>query len=192
MNTTQENRQLKIATPLGEDYLLLQKITFTEGLSKLFEGELELWHDEGIAESPTFINPEKILGKPVTVGIEQRDGVTRYFCGIINEFEQGGSDQRFSVYHARLVPHIWMLTQNLQSRIFQNISVPDILRKLFSAFVRAAKLLRAVPGNRFRLYLAADGRGRNLLLLRAHGKDAQDDYRRHAAVASLLPVEIGD
>lgn len=135
MKTTQDYRQLKIATPLGEDYLLLQKMTFAEGLSRLFEGELELWHDELEAgHEPTFINPEKILGKPVTICIEQRDGVSRYFCGIVNEFEQGGRDTRFSVYHARIVPHIWMLTQNLQSRIFQNISVPDILRRILSGF----------------------------------------------------------
>src|SRR5215204_6825709 len=106
MNATQDNRQLKIATPLGEDYLLLQKITFTEGLSKLFEGQLELWHDEGSAETPTFIDPEKILGKPVTVAVEQRDGTRRNFCGIIVEFEQGTCDQRFSVYHARMAPHV--------------------------------------------------------------------------------------
>ncbi len=134
MNTTQENRQLKIATPLGDDFLLLQKINFSEGLSKLFEGKLELWHDEELNDTPTFINPEKILGKAVTVGVEQRDGTMRYFCGIVNEFEQGVCDQRFSVYHARMVPHIWMLTQNLQSRILQNLSVPDILRKLLNGF----------------------------------------------------------
>ena len=49
MKTTQNERLLKIATPLGEDFLLLQRMTFTEGLSRLFEGELELWHDEGEA-----------------------------------------------------------------------------------------------------------------------------------------------
>ncbi|MBX7169752.1 MAG: type VI secretion system tip protein VgrG [Pyrinomonadaceae bacterium] len=141
MKTTQNERLLKIATPLGEDFLLLQRMTFTEGLSRLFEGELELWHDEGEAGyEPTFINPERILGKPVTIRIEQNDGVSRYFCGIINEFEQGGRDNFYSVYQARIVPHIWMLTQNLQSRIFQNISVPDILRKLLNWFDCAFEL----------------------------------------------------
>ncbi|MBS1792235.1 MAG: type VI secretion system tip protein VgrG [Acidobacteria bacterium] len=135
MNTTQNDRQLKIATPLGEDFLLLQKITFSEGLSRLFEGELELWRDEGEAgREPTFVDPEKILGKPVTVCLEQRDGVRRYFCGIVNEFEQGVRDMRFSVYHARVVPHVWMLTQTRQSRIFQNLSVPDILRRILGGF----------------------------------------------------------
>jgi type VI secretion system secreted protein VgrG len=136
MRTTQDNRQLKIITPLGEDFLLLQKISFTEEISKLFHAELELWHDDldQGGEEATFISPEKILGKPVTVRIETPDGTGRYFCGIVSEFGQGERRNRFSVYHARVVPHVWMLTQNRQSRIFQNMSVPDILRRLLEGF----------------------------------------------------------
>ena len=135
MPITQEGRQLKIATPLGEDYLLLQRLAAKEGLSQLFEYELELLHEENEADDkPTFIDPNKILGKAVTIRIELRDGTERYFCGIVNQFAQGQRDDRFSYYQAVVVPHIWVLTQNLKSRIFQNLSVPDILKKVFAGF----------------------------------------------------------
>jgi type VI secretion system secreted protein VgrG len=82
----------------------------------------------------TFIDPHKLLGKAVTISVEQRNGEKRYFCGIVNEFTQGNRDKRFSYYQASVVPHIWMLTQNRQSRIFQNKSIPEILRKVFEGF----------------------------------------------------------
>ena len=45
MATTQRKR-LIISTPLGEDYLLINQIAVTEGLSRLFSYEVELLHEE--------------------------------------------------------------------------------------------------------------------------------------------------
>lgn len=135
MTIIQENRQLNISTPLGENFLLLQKLSAREEISSLFQYELELWHEEAEENGePTYIDPKKILGKPVTILIKQADGTERYFNGVVNEFAQGGRSKRFSIYQATVVPQIWILTQNFQSRIFQQISVPDILRKIFKGF----------------------------------------------------------
>ena len=120
MAVTQDNRQLKIATPLGDDYLLLQRIVASKELSQLFHYGLELWHEETEEnDEPTYIDPAKILGKPVTICIRQLDGTLRYFNSVINEPAQGGRSKRFSTYQATVAPQIWVLTQNAQSRIFQ-------------------------------------------------------------------------
>jgi type VI secretion system secreted protein VgrG len=45
---------------------------------------------------------------------------------------QGGRDQTMTRYSMTVVPKFWLLTQCFQSRIFQQISVPDILRKVLT------------------------------------------------------------
>jgi len=135
MSTTQDNRLLAIYTPLKKDFLLLEQISGTEGISELYHFDVELLHEEDDPGSkPTIVAPESIIGQGVTVTISQKDGTLREITGIVNRFSQGARDARFSFYSATIVPHVWVLTQKFQSRIFQNISVPDILRRVFSDF----------------------------------------------------------
>ncbi|MBK7707910.1 MAG: hypothetical protein IPJ30_19710 [Acidobacteria bacterium] len=57
--TTQDNRLLSIATPLGKDYVLISKFTATEGISQLFRIEAELLHEENdVSFTPTKIDPQ--------------------------------------------------------------------------------------------------------------------------------------
>ena len=35
-------------------------------------------------------------------------------------------------YRAELVPKLWLLTKKVRSRIFQHLTIPDILRKVFN------------------------------------------------------------
>jgi len=135
MATTQDKRLLAINTPLGKDFLLLNKISGTEGLSGLYYFDLDLLHEENESDfQSTTIDPGSLIGHGVRITIDQRDGTHREITGIVSQFAQGARDTRFSFYSARVVPHVWVLTQKFQSRIFQNLSVPDILRIVFSGF----------------------------------------------------------
>jgi len=135
MATTQDNRLLRIATPLGKDYLLLDNFKASEGLSQLFSISAELLHEEtDNSFNPTIIDPKNIIGKGVTISVGSPDGTTRDFSGMVNSFMQGNRHVRFSHYSITIVPHIWLLTQNSQSQIFQQMSVPDILKKVFTGF----------------------------------------------------------
>ncbi|HSI88201.1 MAG TPA: type VI secretion system tip protein TssI/VgrG [Pyrinomonadaceae bacterium] len=135
MATTQDNRLLKIATPLGKDYLMLNSFTAREGLSELFTIDAELVHEESEAAfNPTVVDPKDLLGKGVTITVESTEGTVRDFSGMVNRFTQGNRDVRFSYYNISVVPHVWVLTQNIQSQIFQQISVPEILKKIFQGF----------------------------------------------------------
>ena len=126
---------MRIATPLGKDFVLISTFTATEGLSQLFNIEVELLKEEaepGI--TPTLIDPKSLIGKGVTITVETEEGTYRHFSGMVNRFSQGNRDVRFSYYNINVVPHVWMLTQNIQSRIFQQISVPEILKKVLKGF----------------------------------------------------------
>lgn len=131
MAYTQENRLITIDTPLGKDVLLLTGFSGTEGISNLFSFELDMVSEN---HSITF---KDIIGKSVTVSITLPEGDKRFFSGIISRFSQGsgggeaGGDPRFSYYTATMVPWLWLLTRTADSRIFQKLSVPDIVEKVF-------------------------------------------------------------
>jgi len=135
MKTTQKGRLLYLETPLGEEYLLINKVTGSEAISELFHYELEMLHEEN-EESyrPTPIDPKKLLGKPLIVQTKQDDGGERFFNGLCIAFHQGKRDPRFSFYRATIVPDVWLLTKTRQSRIFQNKSVTDILKTVLEGF----------------------------------------------------------
>ncbi len=120
---TQTHRPLAVTTPLGPDKLLLTAFRGTEALSQLFSFQLEL-----LAETGTDIAFDKLLGQPVSVRLDLPGNKKRFFCGICVRFSQGETDATFTTYQLEMVPHFWMWTKNVQSRIFQHVSVPDILK----------------------------------------------------------------
>jgi type VI secretion system secreted protein VgrG len=135
MATTQKNRLLSITTPLGEDFLLINRLTASEEISSLFSFEVELLHaEEQPGYEATAVDEKAILGQSVTIEINQRDRTKRSLSGMVNRFSYGHRDTRFSYYHATIVPRIWLLTQINQSRIFQHKTVPDILSEVFEGF----------------------------------------------------------
>lgn len=136
MPTTQEGRLLKLTTPLGEDVLMIKKLRASEGLNRLFQFEIDIVHDHEteMSDEPMIADVEKLLGQPMTVRVSQTDGTERFFNGICARFHQGNRKDRYTKYHAVVVPKLWLLTQKIQSRIFQNNNVPDILREVFKGF----------------------------------------------------------
>ena len=136
MAITQVARLLSVAVEqLPPQYLLIENLFAREGLSQLFELQLELLHEETKeGHKPTVVDPHSVLGKPMTVSVLQYDGTQRFFSGICSRFTQGQRDQWFTHYTATVVPAVWALTQVARSRIFQNISVDKILKKIFEDY----------------------------------------------------------
>jgi len=135
MATTQDDRLLKIETPLGKDFLLLNKFYAAEKLSGLFEYSVELLHEENEdGHEPTDVDVPAILGQGVTITVSQDDGISSTFTGVVNYFAKRNRNTRFSFYEATIVPHIWLLTQKSQSRIFQHKSAQEILEEVFDGF----------------------------------------------------------
>src|SRR5579864_8837915 len=132
MAITQQDRLLKITTPLGGDFLLLMDFHGEEGISRLFQFDLNLGHEESQVETkPTIVDFDSIVGKNVTVRIALPDGGERFINGHIVSFGQGGRDGKFSYYRAILVPWLWFLSRDSDCRIFQNMTVPEILKQVF-------------------------------------------------------------
>jgi type VI secretion system secreted protein VgrG len=121
-----ETSLFTLTTPLGPDKLLLKGFKGSEGMSRLFRFDLEL-----LSTDPN-IDYTQIIGKSVTIAVTQADGTPRYFNGIISRFGQAGADETFTSYHAEMVPWLWLLTRTADCRIFQNMTIPDIIKKIFT------------------------------------------------------------
>lgn len=123
-------RTITFTSPVGEDILLPESFQGTEGLSQLFDFQLEL-----LAESGAKIDPKSIVGQKVTVGL-QVIGASgqRYVNGLVASLSRSDSDTQFDTYRARIVPALWLLTLNTNCRIFQSKSVIDILKAVFQPY----------------------------------------------------------
>ncbi|REJ75583.1 MAG: type VI secretion system tip protein VgrG [Acidobacteria bacterium] len=133
---TQENRLLSIATKLPYDTLLIDYFECREALSELFEIKVELLKEEDHEDRFKFtaLSMDQLLGQRASIKIEQEDGGKRHFTGIFKDFRLVGRQHTYTRYEATIVPNIWRLTKIFRSRIFQHMSVPDILNEVFDGY----------------------------------------------------------
>ncbi|MBK9136411.1 MAG: type VI secretion system tip protein VgrG [Betaproteobacteria bacterium] len=112
--------------PLPADDLRFESMTATQALSALEAIEVTL------VSSKPDIAAEKLLGEPAGVTVALREGGKRFFNGIVARFAVGkGSRGRHYRYHATLRPWLWFLTRTSDCRIFQDMTVPEIVEKVF-------------------------------------------------------------
>src|SRR5262245_52168837 len=117
-------RVMEITTPLGAD-LLFRGMHGREEMSRLSEFQLDL------LSLKSDIKIDGILGKNVTVKVALPDDSTRYFNGFVTRFSAGGRLGRYYRYYAVMNPWLWFLTRTSDCRIFQDMTVPDIIKKVF-------------------------------------------------------------
>ena len=127
MSYSQAGRRLTVTTPLGENVLLVDGLTGHESISKLFSFRLGC-----LAENTQKVAFDALLGQKITVAISLPGGGQRHINGVCRRVAQGARDAVFTRYQLEIVPQLWLLSKKTQSRIFQHVSVPDILRKVFA------------------------------------------------------------
>ena len=127
MAISQRHRHLSVQTVLG-DSLAVASFTYTEQLGRLFSGELDL-----ISESAD-VDFDKLVGTPVTVCVQDSDGVPRYFNGIASRFIHTGWSGRYASYRLTLVPTMWLLSRTSDCRIFQDQTIPQILKTVLEQY----------------------------------------------------------
>ncbi|HKA43801.1 MAG TPA: type VI secretion system tip protein TssI/VgrG [Burkholderiales bacterium] len=133
---TGKHRFAQINTQLGADVLLLARVSGKEELGRLFEYDLEL-----LSERAT-IKPEDLLGTNVTLMFETEDhSAPRYLNAYVTRFCEAGEKQSaaFSsghayAYRATLRPWLWFATRRSDCRIFNDKSVPDIVKEVLGIY----------------------------------------------------------
>jgi type VI secretion system secreted protein VgrG len=132
MADLQKNKICRLKTPLAEDLLLVGRLKGREGISELFHFELDL------VSPDTAVGFQDVIGKKVTVEIELKEGRMRHINGFVSRFCQIDSPdipldtaEITASYWMEIVPWFWFLTRRKDCRIFQNMTVPDIVKEVF-------------------------------------------------------------
>lgn len=134
MPYTTSRRMFLLSTPLGEDALLIQQFEGREAMSRLFEFSLLMVSEDDA------ITAADLVGKRVSLRIETAED-ERFWLGMVSSFERvarvpdpGGSEAELTSYRCEVVPWLWLLTLQKDTRIFQDQSVPDIIETLLGEF----------------------------------------------------------
>ncbi len=127
----QANRQMAVETALGGDKLLMTGMHGSEALGRLFQFELDLFTEGGQPAAA-----KDLLGTNITVRLLAGNKTTRYFNGFVSRFVLTAVDQAKGAniiysYRVTLVPWLWFLTRTAGCRIFQEKTVPDIIKSVF-------------------------------------------------------------
>ena len=116
-----------------EESLSVRQFSVHEEMSELFTASI--W-----ARSPDDdIDFETIVGKAASFrlsnGVKGGGVDARTFTGIVNHMEQVQIESSgLSTYFLTIVPRLWLLTQRTNHRLFQHLSIPDIVQKLLAAW----------------------------------------------------------
>jgi len=116
---------ITLKSPLPAGDLLFESMAVSEGLSTL--GEMHL----GLISPKGDLKAEDLLGKAMTVTLAMRDDAKRFFHGYVTRFAIAAHRGRYFAYQASVRPWLWFLTRTTDCRIFQDASVPDIVKKVF-------------------------------------------------------------
>ncbi len=117
-NYTQARQNLKVFTELDEDILLARRFAGVERISAPFEFELDL-----LSEDPN-LDDRQLLRTEMVVSV---DGL-RVFRGWVRSFSQSGQAADLTMYKAVLVPRLWFLNLSSDSRIFRDMTIPEVIR----------------------------------------------------------------
>ncbi len=112
-------------------HLSTRRFSIREGLNQLFNVRI-------IANSQDpNIDLEEIVGQPalfqLTGGQLQAQYGTRRWTGIVAHAEQvhvDSSNSGESTYYFHIVPALWLTTQRRETRIFQHVKIPDIIKAI--------------------------------------------------------------
>ena len=126
------SRVMEVVTALDADTLLFHSMRASESLGRLFDYNLTL------LSTRNDIDPKQLLGKNATVKLQLPKGGPRHFDGCVTRFALTGSHGRHVRYEMQLRPWLWFLTRASDCRIFQKMTVPEIVQAIFAKYPNAA------------------------------------------------------
>ncbi|WP_432786435.1 hypothetical protein AAEX37_00553 [Oligella sp. MSHR50489EDL] len=122
-------RHINVDTVLGEE-LKFSALEGVERLSELFCYTVDL------VATRCDLDLEQLLGTMLNISVEIDQG-SRYFQGLITQVQYlkpVDANNREHFYRCEVNPWLWLATQNTDNRIFQNVSIPEIIEKVLAKY----------------------------------------------------------
>lgn len=124
MSLLADNRALEVTTDLGPD-LVVQGFSGTESISAPFAFQVDM-----VSEDPN-LDTQSLLRTPIAVKMELETGEHRTIHGMVSRVTQTGYREGIASYRADMVPWLWFLGLNQDSRVFQGKTVLEIVEQVF-------------------------------------------------------------
>lgn len=131
-------RATVVQTPVGAELLTFTHLVGRDEISRC------LAYTVGFVSNSPDIDPLKMLGGAVS--IEGESDPKRWFSGLISEFRLTRIEDRLAYYEAVIRPWLWFLGNTTDCRIFQNMSVIEIVEEVFSKY-STAKFEKRLQGS---------------------------------------------
>lgn len=131
--TTAEEVDVWFATTVFEaDKTRVQRCRARGGLSELFEIELYLTRSDDLPMDRDAV--QDLLRAPCAVAFGEHHEIGEPIYGVVREWELVDCASGYqSAYRAVIVPRLWYLTRTVRSRVFQDMSVPDVVKAVLDA-----------------------------------------------------------
>jgi Rhs element Vgr protein len=128
---TQDDRTLRFdsSADLPKDTLLLLAVIGQEGMSRPYSYKVELLCED----LHRVIDPGKMIGASASIGMRTTTKKPFEFrAGFVRGFQSAGMrGKRLRVYRAEIVPFLALLNFSTDFRIFQDVTVIDVLQIVF-------------------------------------------------------------
>ncbi|WP_308418285.1 type VI secretion system Vgr family protein [Iodobacter fluviatilis] len=144
-----QNQRL-ISLQLGDgaawgQQLLPQRVVGSEGLNQAYRYQVECLSPDGALEL------KSLLGLPVVLSVTDANGGKVERCGVISQAQLLGSDGGFAKYALTVEPPFALLRYRRTSRVFQNLSVADIVKQILAEHQAKNPVFAAVQTLDFKL-----------------------------------------
>jgi len=137
---SQGPRLLAIATSTGKE-LVLRRVEAVEAISRPYLVRVEVLSEDKEITAADMIGQSALV--TITRGENEQP---RLFHGMIAAFRKlGVFGTKYASYGLEIVPTFWNLTRKSNVRVFQNLSVPAIVKKLCQEGVASAPVFMSAP-----------------------------------------------
>ncbi len=137
----QTTRIGELKTPLSEQ-LVLKRFEGREAVSDLFEFNVEAL-SPGKAAGELKIDFDPAIGKNCTVKIDTVGFGERFFVGVLTDTSLIDVSDEGAIYRLTLRPWLALLAHRVNSRVFHNKTVVEIIDKIFQDPPTASSSRRA-------------------------------------------------
>lgn len=124
----QSNLDVTVTTTAGDGAFQLLGLTAHEGVSDPFVYEL------GLLSTDPSVDLAGLVGTKASVRLAGRGKLQRHFHGLVTRATQGETAGGLTQYRLVLEPWLRLLGLTSDSRIFQELTVPEILSAIFDEF----------------------------------------------------------
>lgn len=136
----QGSRLIRLTTPLGPDLLLAERLLLDEAVGPRGAPAAGFQAQVHALSNDAHLELKQLIGQPACLQLRLADGSLRGWHGHIEQAAQEGSDGGLARYHLTLQPWLAALEHRIDSWVFQDQTVPEIVEQVFADYLGRGRL----------------------------------------------------